>query len=137
MKHITLPRPLVNRILTLAQSSPNREICGLVSAQTNQTLRCIPVSNIAEQPERLFAMNPAQQIDAMRQIRERGETLFAIYHSHPTGPAEPSTTDIEQAAYPDVLHLIVSLNTKGVLELRGYRFDNGMVEAMHLEILED
>ncbi len=137
MKHITLPRPLVNRILTLAQSSPDREICGLVSARPDQTLRCIPVSNVAEHPERLFAMDPAQQIDAMRQMRERGETLFAIYHSHPAGPAEPSATDIEQAGYPDVLHLIVSLNTKGVLELRGYQFNNGKAEAVYLEILED
>lgn len=137
MKHVNLPRPLINRILTQAQNSPDREICGLVSAQSNQALRCIPVSNVAEQPERLFAMDPAQQIDAMRQMRERGESLFAIYHSHPTGPAEPSSTDIEQAGYPEVLHLIVSLNTKGVLELKGYQFDDGKAAAVHLEILED
>ena len=32
----------------------------------------------------------------------------------------PGFTDIEQAAYPEVYYLIVSLNTKGVLELRGF-----------------
>jgi len=137
VKHVKLPRPLVKQIFALAQSTPDKEICGLVSARDNQTLRCIPVTNVAEQPERMFAMDPAQQIDAMRQMREQGETLFAIYHSHPTGPAEPSVTDIEQAGYPEALHLIVSLNTKGVLELGGYRFEDGKAEAVHLEILED
>jgi len=137
MKHIRLPRPLVNRILALAQGAPDREICGLVSEGNNQTLRCIPISNVAKQPDRLFTMDPAQQINAMRQMREQNETLFAIYHSHPNEPAEPSVTDIEQAGYPEALHLIVSLNTKGVLELRGYRFENDRAEAIHLEILED
>lgn len=137
MKHIRLPRPLANRILALAQSSPDREICGLVSEANNHELRCIPVTNVAEQPKRLFTMDPAQQIDAMRQMREQGETLFAIYHSHPTGPAEPSATDIEQAGYPEVLHLIVSLGTKGVLELSGYLLDDGKAVPVHLEILED
>jgi len=137
MKHLRLPRPLVNQILSLAQSEPDREICGLISACADQALRCIPVTNIAEQPERLFTMDPGQQIDAMRQMREQDETLFAIYHSHPVGPAEPSATDIEQAGYPEALHLIVSLNTKGVLELRGYQFENGQAVALHLEIQED
>ncbi|VAW71912.1 Mov34/MPN/PAD-1 family protein [hydrothermal vent metagenome] len=137
MKHVKLPRPLVNRILSLAQRAPDREICGLISARDNRPLRCIPIANTAEQPERLFTMDPAQQIDAMRQMREQGETLFAIYHSHPTGPAEPSVTDIEQAGYPEALHLIVSLNTEGVLELSGYRFEKDKAMAVHLEILED
>lgn len=137
MKHIKLPRPLVNRILVQAQSSPDKEICGLISARDNEPLRCIPVANVAEQPEHLFTMDPAQQIDAMRQMREQGETLFAIYHSHPTESAEPSATDLEQAGYPEALHLIVSLNTKGVLELRGYNFVGGEAEPVHLEVLED
>lgn len=137
MKHVRLPRPLVNRILALAQSSPDKEVCGLVSADDNQRLRCIPIANVAAQPERLFAMDPVQQIDAMRQMREQDERLFAIYHSHPTGPAEPSATDIDRAGYPEALHLIVSLNTKGVLELSGYQFEHGKAVPVHLEILED
>ena len=137
MKHINFPRPLVNRILTLAQSSPDREICGLISARDNQPVRCIPVTNVADQPDHLFTMDPAQQIDAMRQMREHDETLFAIYHSHPCESAEPSATDLEQAGYPEALQLIVSLNTEGVLELRGYKFVNGEAEPVHLEVLED
>ncbi|MGH8497879.1 MAG: M67 family metallopeptidase, partial [Methylococcales bacterium] len=83
---------------------------------------CYPVNNIAERPALRFLMDPAQQIDAMRNIRENHEDLFAIYHSHPTAPAEPSATDLEQASYPDALQIIISLNTQGVLEMRGFRY---------------
>ncbi len=68
-------------------------------------------------------------------MRENGEALFAIYHSHPTSPAEPSAIDLELAAYPDALYLIISLNTKGVLEMRGFRLnDNKMVIEVGLQL---
>ena len=60
-------------------------------------------------------------------MREQQEELFAIYHSHPTAPAEPSATDLEMANYPDALYLIISLNTKGVLEMRGFRLNRHKV----------
>ena len=45
----------------------------------------------------------------MRTLRERGETLFAIYHSHPAGPATPRPPTFAEAAYPQALYLIISL----------------------------
>jgi proteasome lid subunit RPN8/RPN11 len=67
-------------------------------------------------------------------MREQGEELFGIYHSHPHSPAEPSDTDLRQAGYPEALYLIVSLNTKGVLEMRGFRLRDGQATPVHLEI---
>lgn len=134
MEHIILPRQLVNQILHQAQSSPDVEVCGLIAARGGRPQRCIPVPNVSEQPQRLFAMEPARQIDAQRRIREQGEELFGIYHSHPHSPAEPSATDLQQAGYPDALYIIVSLNTKGVLEMRGFRLKDGKACQVQLEI---
>ena len=134
MENITLPRQLVNQILHQAQSSPETEICGLVAAKDGRPTRCIQVDNIAEEPRRLFAMDPARQINAQRGIRERGEELFGIYHSHPHSPAQPSFTDLEQAGYPEALYIIVSLNTKGVLEMRGFRLMDNKAVQVQLEI---
>ena len=86
------------------------------------------------EPQRLFAMDPARQIDAQRRMRERGEELFGIYHSHPHSPAQPSATDLEQAGYPEALYIIVSLNTKGVLEMRGFRLVDNNAVQVQLEI---
>ncbi len=134
MERIILPRQLVNRILYQAQSSPDAEICGLIVACKGRPQRCIQVPNVSDHPQQLFAMDPERQIDALRKIREQGEELFGIYHSHPHSPAEPSDTDLQQVGYPDALYIIVSLNTRGVLEMRGYRLQNGKAAQVQLEI---
>jgi proteasome lid subunit RPN8/RPN11 len=121
MQSITLPRPLVNAMLHHAQLSPASEVCGLIGARANVPSHCYPVANVAGEPAHLFQMDPRSQIDAMRAMRERGESLFAIYHSHPDSPPAPSETDLKEAGYPDALYLIISLDTKGVLEMRGWR----------------
>ncbi len=127
---IELPRALVNQILHHAQSSPELEVCGLIGAKGGIPHSCHPVANVATVPQTRFQLDPAGQIEAMRQIRESGEELFAIFHSHPAAPAEPSPADLAEAAYPDALYLVVSLNTKGVLEMRGFRIsrDKSAVE---------
>ena len=134
MERIILPRHLVNQILHQAQISPDVEVCGLITARQGRPQRCIPVANVSEQPQRLFAMDPKQQIDALRSMREQKEELFGIYHSHPHSPADPSDTDLDQAGYPEALYVIVSLNTKGVLEMRGFRLKDGKTEQVQLEI---
>ncbi len=117
---IALPRELVNQILHHALSCPELEVCGLIGAKEGLPASCYPVENAAAVPQLRFQLDPAGQINAMRQIRERGEELFAIFHSHPAAPAEPSPVDLADAVYLDVLYLVISLNTKGVLEMRGF-----------------
>ena len=117
---VALPRELVNQILHHALSSPELEVCGLFGAKAGLPASCYPVENAAAMPQLRFQLDPAGQINAMRQIRERGEELFAIFHSHPAAPAEPSPLDLADAVYLDVLYLVISLNTKGVLEMRGF-----------------
>jgi proteasome lid subunit RPN8/RPN11 len=120
-QEIDLPRSIVNQLLHYAQSSAETEICGLIGGRDGQAVSCYPVKNVATEPQRRYLLDPEEHIGALRAMRERGEHLFAIFHSHPAAPAMPSVTDLEQAAYPDALYLIISLNTKGVLELRGFR----------------
>lgn len=136
-REICLPRKLTNQLLHLAQRSPEQEICGLVGADSHGVpVSCYPVDNIADTPDRRFQLDSRQQITAMKHMREQQQSLFAIYHSHPSAPAVPSVTDIEQAAYPDALHLIISLNTKGVLELRAFNIANQQVKELNLSLTE-
>ena len=131
-----LPRAIVNQLLHHAQSSPGNEVCGLIGGKDGAPCRCYPIDNIASAPRRLFAMEPQQQIAAMRGMRERGEELFAIYHSHPAAPALPSATDLAQANYPEALYLIISLQTRGVLEMQGFVLRGTEVTEVPLEIVE-
>lgn len=134
MPEVTLPRPLINQLLAHAQHSPEEEVCGLVSRAGEEAFRVYPVANVAAEADHLFAMDPQQQIDAMRQMREGGEELFAIYHSHPHAPPEPSRRDLQEAAYPEALYLIISLDTKGVLQMRGFRLHQGEVDRVDLRL---
>ncbi len=134
MSDVTLPRPLINRLLTHAQHSPEAEVCGLISSDGDGNFNLYPVPNVAAEKDHLFAMEPKRQIDAMRRMRESGEELFAIYHSHPHAPAEPSLRDLQEAAYPEALYLIISLNTKGVLEMRGFRLKKEQVASVDLRL---
>ena len=137
LQAIQLPRKLTHQLLHLAQATPDQEICGLIGANpAGLPSSCYPITNAASQPNQLFQLDAQQQIAAMKQMRERQETLFAIYHSHPSTPAEPSAADIEQASYPNVIHLIISLNTKGVLEIRAFLIEDRRVTELGLSLIE-
>ena len=71
-----------------------------------------------------YNLDPQDQFRIMTEMDDKGEELSAIYHSHTASPAYPSQTDINLAAYPGALYLIVSL-AEGEEPLRGYRIEEG------------
>ena len=134
MPSIKLPRQIVNQLMLHAQHNDKNEVCGLISQNTDQEMTLYPMKNIATDPAHYFQMDGPQMIRTMKSIREEGAELFAIYHSHPSTPATPSKTDIEKAGYPDALYLIISLNTKGVIELKGYKIQQDSTTSIDLII---
>ncbi len=139
MQQVTLPRTLVNQILAHAQSRPQQEVCGLLSARHGVPMRLHRIHNAAADPQKLFDMDAPELIRAFREMRERGEQLFAIYHSHPRSAARPSRLDQDLLAYPQALYLIISLNEKGVLQLNGFRCvdeKTGMLQQVELAVTD-
>ncbi len=134
IKDIQLSRQITNQLLHQAQLTPDLEICGLIGAINGQATSAYPIKNIAPTPETRFQLDPKQQITTFSDMRDKNEELFAIYHSHPSTPAIPSITDIEQAAYPEAAYLIISLNTKGVLEICGYKIIEKSVKQLKLSL---
>lgn len=137
-KEIQIPRPLAIELLHHAQISQDREVCGLIGAHQGTPVSCYPITNVADNPSELFELDPKEQVNAMRKMRERSEELFGIFHSHPTTDATPSVTDLELAEYPDVVYLIISLKTKGVLQMRGfYLSDHNNFKEIRLLLKSD
>ncbi len=118
---LSLPRPLVNRMLAHAQQNSEQEICGLIIQAADQSMRYLAIDNRAADCQQHYQMDTQQLIDSLRQLRESDEQLVAIVYSHPGAPAQVSALDIEQTGYPDACYLIISLNTRGVLEMRAWR----------------
>jgi proteasome lid subunit RPN8/RPN11 len=129
---LVLPRKLVNQVLTHAQQHEHSESCGLISATNGSPAHYYAVKNIAADPSTRFEMEPKQQIAAMKHMREYDEDLFAIVHSHPESPPIPSATDMQEAGYPEAYYIIVSLNTRGVLEMRGFKKTDGDMQPVEL-----
>jgi proteasome lid subunit RPN8/RPN11 len=133
---VSLPRSLTNQMLHHAQSDPAQEVCGLVGAKNNTPCSIYPITNKASDPTCRFQLDEAEQIQAMQTMRTHQETLFAIYHSHPQGTDSPSSLDIEMASYPEAIYLIISLGTKGVLKMQGFRINNGHSHPVKLNLTE-
>lgn len=137
MSAVRLPRSIVNQLLQLAQKSPEEEICGLISRDRHGFKKCYPIVNVADDKKHFFALDPKGQIEAMRSMREHGEELAAIYHSHPDSPPLPSPADIEQHEYPGVLYLIISLGTKGQPEMRGFHIHGRETGEVAIVVLDE
>ena len=80
-------------------------------------------------------MEPEELISALRSIRTNGESLLAIVHSHPRGPAIPSSRDIERAWYPESAQVIVSLASAETPDVRGFRIVDGLVIEIELRVI--
>ena len=129
---LKISRQVVNDMLSQAQKSPNTEICGLIAGVENYGQSIYPIRNTANTPETRYQLDPSEQIDALRDIRNKQQSLVAIYHSHPSSGAQPSPTDINEANYPEAIYLIISLNTIGVLELSAFRISHNSYAAVEL-----
>lgn len=119
---ILIPEELLEAIIAHARREAPNEVCGWLAGGRNEVRRIYPVPNVAEDPHVGFRMDPEVQLSTMREIRELGLELTGTYHSHPRTPAAPSARDGGLAAYPEAVHLIVSLAAPEP-EVRCYRVE--------------
>lgn len=127
---------MVNKMLAHAQQNPDIEICGLIGNNENNNRKdYYAIDNIAKNPACRFLMDASQQIKAMKTMRDKQQTLYAIVHSHPTTSATPSQLDIEENGYRDAYYIIISLSTKDMPEIRGYNPQAHSMQAVDIELI--
>ena len=132
MTHALILSPgLLDELIAHARSCYPLEGCGLLAGRENHAARFIPMENRLASPT-AYDIDAAQLIQIFRSLRESGERLVAIYHSHPSTPSDPSPRDIECAYYPETAHLIVSLANPGQPQVRAFRIGDG--EAVEIEL---
>lgn len=117
---IELPEELLSELLLYARKGSPREVCGWLAGKNGEVTQVFPVPNVAEDPLTRFLMYPEAQLNAMREIAATDLHLMGTYHSHPRTSAAPSIRDMELAAYPDLVHIILSLAAPEP-EVRCYR----------------
>lgn len=121
------------RIIDRARAARPKEACGLLGGRDGRVTRIYPLPNTEQSPVRYLAESQAQ-LDAMLEIEERGDEIVGIYHSHLAAPAYPSPTDVAMAAYPDAVHLIVSLADADSPVLGAFHIQNGNIAEVDIVI---
>ena len=130
---IVLAADVLEQVVRHAQSHAPKESCGLIAGRAVGE-RLIPIRNLLDSTT-AFEMEPAELIRSLRQLRESGDQLLAIYHSHPSGPAHPSAEDVRRAYYPEAAHIIVSLETPETPVVRAFRIIDGTAVEIELRAI--
>lgn len=107
---ITLLRSHCDQIVAQAREANPDECCGLIGGGDGLARTVYPMRNVALGAHVAYEAAPEDLFAAQRQMRERGEVLLAIYHSHPrSADPAPSDTDVRLAYYPQAIYFIVGL----------------------------
>jgi proteasome lid subunit RPN8/RPN11 len=107
---ITLTREQLDEMFAHAREASPAECCGLVGGNVERARAVYRLRNVARDTLVGYEAAPEELFAAQRNMRERGEELLGIYHSHPrsTEPA-PSETDVRLAYYPSAIYFIIGL----------------------------
>ena len=107
---ITVTRQQLEKILAHAKEADPAECCGLIGGSDERAVSIYRLHNIAANTNISYEAAPEDLFRAQRQMRERGEELLAIYHSHPrSNEPVPSETDVRLAYYPKAIYFIIGL----------------------------
>ena len=139
--NLTLAPGVLDEVIEHAKAAYPTEACGLIAgprptpaARGGEGRRFIPMANVAQSAAE-FEMDPAELIKILRDLRNAGEELAAIFHSHPHGPLHLSRMDIERAYYPEAAHLIVCLTQLERPQAAAFRIIDGEVLEIELRAI--
>jgi len=122
-----------------ARQAALHECCGLIGGNDARTRTVYPLRNVATDPFVTYEAAPEDLFAAQRAMRDRGEQLLAIYHSHPrSDDPQPSETDVRLAYYPSAVYFIIGLGN-GEPCLRAFRISEreGRWDVAEFEIVTD
>ena len=109
-----IARTLVEEMVAHARAAAPEECCGLLGGRGREAESVYSLRNVAPEAAKAYEAAPEDLFAAQRQMRERGERLVGVYHSHPRSddPA-PSEKDVRLAFYPEAVYFIIGFTRAG------------------------
>jgi proteasome lid subunit RPN8/RPN11 len=119
------------------------EVCGILAGRDGKVEKVYLMKNARPGPI-TYEMDPEEQFRVMKDMREAGLAMVGIFHSHPGGPAYPSSVDVERAYwpgtrlpnYPSAVYVIVSLLDRARPVAKGYVIEERTVSEIPLTVME-
>jgi proteasome lid subunit RPN8/RPN11 len=131
---IQIPHAIHNDMIAHAQEGFPLEVCGILGGTGDVVSANYRMTNSDASNEH-FMMEPREQFTVIKELRAKGLSMLAIYHSHPETPARPSEEDIKLALTPDVSYLIISLADAAAPVIKSFRISSGIVQNEPIEVI--
>jgi proteasome lid subunit RPN8/RPN11 len=108
------------------------ECCGLLVGRHRVVTDAVPMRNVLASPTR-FRLDDREHIDLRRRLRSLSPApeIIGVYHSHPSGVARPSPTDLAEALYPEWLYVVAAVDGDRV-RVRGFVLEGGRMRPVRL-----
>jgi len=132
MSGLFIPQDLLNKILTHCRYVYPHEACGMLAGKGRVVEKSYEMTNL-ERSNVSYLMDPAEQFKAMKEMRQEGRDMVAIYHSHPHSAAYPSARDVELAFYPDSVYVIAGLLAEERPEIRAFEIIDNEVREIEID----
>lgn len=115
------------------------EVCGIIAGTKEEdsykVAKVYLMRNTAASSEE-YLMEPEEQFEVFKDVRENDIELVAIFHSHPHSPARPSRKDIDMAHYSDAVYVIVSLENLQAIDFKGFIINDGSYREVNIVVEE-
>jgi len=139
MKDLVIKKNDYQRLIDHCLVEKPLEACGILAGEKEneryQVKKVYIMENTSASSEE-YLMEPEEQFEVFKDIRESGLELISIFHSHPHSPSRPSNKDIEMAYYPDAVYIIISLMNTDDIDFRGFIISNKSYEEIEI-VVED
>lgn len=138
MSKLILKKEDYQKILEYSRQHKPVEACGIIAGIIDQdagkyfSTKVYLMENTKKSPEH-YLMEPEEQFEVFKDMRENDLDFISVFHSHPHSPARPSQEDIEMANYKEAVYLIISLQEKQE-DFRAYFIQDEQPEEIEVEV---
>jgi len=129
---LKIPKEIYDDLIDHAREGFPLEVCGILGGTGDAVSAIYRMVNTDASNEH-FMMEPKEQFAVVKDLRAKGLSMMAIYHSHPETPARPSEEDIKLALTPDVSYIIISLADAANPSVKSYKISE--IKVL-LEVME-
>lgn len=123
-------------MLAAAHKAAPLEACGLLGGIDGRATKFYELTN-ADHAAEHYSMLPEEQFAAVKDMRQSGLRMVAVWHSHPATPARMSDEDLRLAFTPNVVYVILSLNPGRTEALAGFRVHDGVPVKNQVDIVHE
>ena len=123
---------IIEAMLVHAQNCHPEESCGLLASDASGRVRmAYPLTNSLRSSTN-FTIEPREHFKALRHAERQGWDISGVFHSHPHTRAYPSATDVQLAADPTWLYVVIGMEDREHPLVRGFRIVEGTVHEESL-----